>query len=147
MKTIILKIGIITCTVLFISCHQNDHHTSSGSGNIDTLSEVSALKDQIMTIHDESMDKIAPVRRVEDSIREKIKIFTEERKDTINLSKTATALNHDDTAIFGWMDSYHNQITSPDSSNVKLLKQRLQSLEQISTSMDSVVKKGRELLN
>lgn len=141
MKSIFFRAGIAALTIGWItaatSCHQ---------GNNTSSNEAASLEAQLSTIHDETMGKIAPVRRVEDSLREKIKAFAEEKKDTSALSEAAAALNTSDTAMFGWMGRYQDLATSADSANVDLLKQHLESLKQIDATMDSTIEQGRKLL-
>jgi len=151
MKIIAFQFGIITLSIVSISfvtsCHQNSNRTSSGTRSVTSLSEVDSLKEQLMTVHEVAMGKIAPLRMVEDSIREGIRMLAGDKKDTLKLSEVATEMNHYDTAMFGWMGRYHDQTMSPDSSNTALIKQRLQSLKRLNASMDSVIIRGRALLH
>jgi len=151
MKIIAFRFGIIISSIASVaivtSCHQSGNHTSSDKDSVTPFSEVASLKEQMMTIHEDAMGKIAPLRSVEDSIREKIKVFISDKRDTLELSHAADVLDRYDTAMFGWMGRYHDQTMSADSSNADLLKQRLRSLEQLNASMDSAIRRGRMLLH
>lgn len=151
MKIIAFRFRVITLVIAFISvftaCHQKNNRSTSGTSPATSRSAGDSFKARLMAVHEEAMGKIAPLRRVEDSLRKEINSGTAGNRDTVELSGVATALDRCDTAMFGWMGRYHDQMMSPDSSNPALIKKQLQSLELLNDSMDRVIKKGRFLLH
>jgi len=151
MKIIAFRFGIIILGIAIISvvtsCRQNSSHASSSRNSEAPASEAGALKEQMMTLHEDAMEKIAPLRRIEDSIHGEINRIAAEKGDTRELSQILDELNHCDTAMFGWMGRYHDQTMSRDSANTALIKQQLQSLKRLNASMESVIGRGRSLLH
>jgi|GEM_PF-4630198 len=91
MKIIAFRFGIIILSIAIISvvasCRQNSNHTSSGTNFEAPASEAGLLKEQMMTLHEDAMEKIAPLRRIEDSIHGEINRIVAEKGDTTELSQ------------------------------------------------------------
>lgn len=136
-----------TILLLAASCQ----HTGTGqpSSNMDqAVSDTSSAKgmtDQLMAMHEQAMGKIGTLRKLEGRIRQKIDSIG--GKDTMSLSKLAAALNSSDTAMFGWMSRYQDQVNAAnDSLGTDKLRLHLQEVKQINARMDSAIQRAQEKL-
>lgn len=125
---------------------------SGGSGSSDSSnSPVTLLSNQIESLHEQAMNKVAPLRSVEDSLRMKIAQLRGKGDttggDTARLSVMADRLNTCDTTMFGWMGRYDMQLEGKtDAEKALYLKGQVQELSGIDQSIDSAILAARQLL-
>lgn len=128
------------------SCHSTGSN-SSIQGDTAVVSPVTSLQQGIDSLHERSMDEIAPLRRLEDSIGKKIQDAAARKADTTHLFQVAGNLINADTTMFGWMGQYDMHLEGKtDSEKVAYLRTQLEKLSQISAVMDSSIQDARNLL-
>lgn len=112
---------------------------------VSDTSSAKGMTDQLMAMHEQAMGKIGTLRKLEGRIRQKIDSIG--GKDTMSLSKLAAALNSSDTAMFGWMSRYQDQVNAAnDSLGTDKLRLHLQEVKQINARMDSAIQRAQEKL-
>lgn len=139
-------VSLITASLLsFYSC--NHSGSSSTAADSTSTSPVARLTNKIDTLHEQVMNKIGPLRKLEDSIGGRIKTAADKGKDTTALSHLAKALNTSDTAMFGWMGQYDMHLDGKsDSEKIEYLQLQLQKLARLNRSMDSAMEvAGKQL--
>lgn len=93
------------------------------------------------------MNKIAPLRRMEDSLHARIAVMASGQGDTTDLAGTAVALNHCDTLMFGWMGRYDMQLKGmTDEEKTRYLQGQVGELSAINRAIDSALARAAELL-
>lgn len=137
-----------TAIAVGTSCHSG----SGGSGSSDSSnSPVTRLSNQIESLHEQAMNKVAPLRSVEDSLRMKITQLTAKgdtaRADTAELSRLADRLNSCDTTMFGWMGRYDMQLEGKtEAEKEAYLTGQVRELTGIDQSLDSAIRAASVLL-
>lgn len=130
-----------------VSCHSGSKHASAASGA--SATEPAAVQqgiNRIDSLHEKVMNTIGPLRRVEDSLRARIKTRPA-GGDTATLSRLAGALNDCDTAMFGWMGRYDTQLKGrTDSEKVAYLHGQLGMLRRLDRTLDSTIGQARRQL-
>ena len=149
MKRHILPLICLGATVALAgSCHSG----SGGSGSSDSAnSPVTKLTNQIETLHEQAMNKVAPLRSLEDSLRTQISRLAAKgdttQGDTARLSALASRLNTCDTTMFGWMGRYDMQLEGKsDAEKAAYLSGQVRELSGIDDSIDSAMAAARGAL-
>jgi hypothetical protein len=123
------------------SCHSGPKHGSGASATPPTAVQLAVSR--IDSLHEKAMNTIGPLRRVEDSVRDKIKAAPA-GSDTAVLSRLAGALNGCDTAMFGWMGRYDTGLKGKtDSEKVAYLHDQWGKLGRLDKTMDSTMSQAR----
>lgn len=119
------------------SCHSD--HTPAA--------QAEALSGRIDSLHEATMNKIAPLRRLQDSMRAKIAVAVATQADTTAFSQALEQLQQGDTAMFGWMGRYDMDYTGEnDTDKVIYLESQVSELQQIDQHVDQAVKTAEGLL-
>lgn len=143
----VLQSGIISFLLVSLllaaaSCHSHSKTSSPAAGTV-TTSPVKQATKQIDSLHEEVMNSIGPLRKLEDSVRQKIR----GTRDTVTLSRVAGALNSYDTAMFTWMGQYDTQLKGKsDSEKISYLHSQFRQLSRLNETMDSTMHHARMLL-
>jgi hypothetical protein len=148
-KSITLRFSFIALSAALLMAAASCHHNGTSSNDSDTTATpVTALTNKINALHEKTMNKIGPLRALEDSIRGEISIQARKGADTMKLSVLADRLNACDTAMFGWMGQYHTDLSGKaDTEKLSYLQVQLQKISRLDKTMDSTMKKAKKQLN
>jgi hypothetical protein len=128
--------GILTLLASF-SCHPDNSPANQAQ-------ELSA---RIDSLHETTMNKIAPLRRLQDSMRAKIAVAVAMQADTTVFSGALQQLQQGDTAMFGWMGRYDMDYKGKsDSDKVVYLQSQVNELQQIDQAVDQALQTAEGLL-
>lgn len=131
-------------TLSLASCHSG---SGSSAASDSANSPVNVLMGQIETLHEKTMGKIAPIRRMEDSLRARIPAVAAAGGDTAALAGAAQRLHSCDTTMFGWMGRYDMQLTGKtDPQKADYLQAQLTELSGIDRRIDSTLSQSAALL-
>ena len=127
-----------------VSCHSGNASSESSDS---AKSPVTQLSGEIESLHEKTMNKIAPMRRMEDSLHAHIIRIAAQKGDTTQLTAAAARLNSCDTTMFGWMGRYDMQLEGKtDSGKAQYLRGQVAELTRIDQSIDSAIAEAKGLL-
>jgi|GEM_PF-3668487 hypothetical protein len=111
-------------------------------------SQAQALSDRIDSLHEATMNKVAPLRRLQDSMRAEIAVAVATQADTTAFSDALQQLQQGDTAMFGWMGRYDMDYKGKnDSDKVVYLQSQVNQLQQIDHAIDQALQTAEGLLH
>jgi len=134
MKSLIYLSGIL----LFISCGSS---TDKSSKN-----DLSALKKEVMAIHDEVMPKMGDLRKTRKSILLLVDSVSTDSLKQAQLIQISDELDMPNEGMMQWMRQYEPNLQASEDSLWSYYSSQKSAIEEVSSKMNVVLKKGQEIL-